>query len=277
MNVLDALRSFHFFKESKQDHFSKGQAPAMARGTVMNTASTLLSVSAYHPFRTIATCLITKQAIEWSAKGLYRGFIPSALASHQLFMMTTADAYLTAYCFADKSDLSDGERIAKAIGAGACSTFTVTPVELATVRKQIQKAMPISSSQWFRGFTPQMLRQGGLGLGFFVFPDWIKQHIATDPQDNRLGTRMACHFTAGGLASVLTQIPEVARILMQKDLEGAHYPTARQALQAATNQVCSPQGAQALAARMTVLAICTLVLNMSREWMQHQTKENHHE
>ncbi len=273
MNVLDSLRSFHFFKEPKQ----KYSLSATVKNTAMNTACTLLSVSAYHPFRTLATCLITKQAIDWSAKGLYRGFVPSALASHQLFMMTTADTYLTAYFFADKSELSNGERIAKALAAGACSTFTVTPVELATVCKQVQKTMPPPSWQWFRGFTPQMVRQGGLGLGFFVFPDWIKQHLMTDPQDNHLSTRMICHFTAGSLASVLTQIPEVARILMQKDLERAHYPTTRQALQAATHQVFSPQGAKALGARMTVLAICTLVLNMSREWMQHQTKENHHE
>lgn len=277
MNVFDTLRSFYFFKEPKQNHLSQSQAPSKANNTVVNTTSSLLSVCAYHPSRTIATCLIASQPIEWSAKGLYRGFIPSALASHQLFVMTSVDSYLTTHFFADKQELSSSERIFKAIAAGGLSTFTVTPVELATTRKQLQQALPAASLQWFRGFVPQMVRQGGLGLGFFVFPQWIKQKITTDEQDTSLSTRMICHFTAGCLASVLTQVPETARILMQKDLERVHYQTARQAFRAATVQVFSKQGAQALAARMTVIAICTLVMNTSREWMQNKNKENDHE
>lgn len=223
------------------------------------------SVTAYHPFKTIGQQIFKGINLNLTPKALYQGFLGSALAAHQLFLMGTLDVFLKDIF--NIKDPSQFQKMGMGALAGALTTFTVTPCEMMAIQKQ-NKA-PIFFNTLFRGGVPLFFRQAGLGAGMLtcpslvyegcmnLFPEFTKEHEKS--------VKISSGLSVGAMTSAMTQIFEQARVMMQNDPLGETYKGAKDALQKAPAQMLSTKGAHMFAIRLATVAIATLVLSAARE------------
>lgn len=236
------------------------------KACIIELASSATSVAVYHPFRTIATFIITGTSGNiFSPKTLYKGFSGSAMASHQLFVMGTADRMMRQK-FAPSQEVNLGMQILFGAISGAISTVTITPFEAMSTHNMISN----EPFKWrwhncYRSTFPVCLRQMGLGAGMFPFPKIIaakvKESYPDVAENHPFKLKVISGFIAGSMSAVSTQIPEMARTLMQKDSN----KTTSQAFKDAVKMAKTTQGVKALAARIVVLAVATVVMNSARE------------
>lgn len=221
------------------------------------------SVTAYHPFKTIGQQIFKGINLDLSVKALYRGFLGSALAAHQLFFMGTLNAFLKEV-FENPSQF---QKMGLAALAGALTTFTVTPCEMLTIQKQNQ--LPLLINTLMRGSVPLFYRQTGLGIGMLECPNLMKEKFKSlfpnFAKKHEKSIKVVSCLTAGGITAAITQIFEQARIMMQNDPHGEKYKNATTALQKAPSEMCSSKGKNMFAIRLATLVIATLVLNAAKE------------
>lgn len=243
---------------------------AVFKNALVEFASTVSAVAAYHPLRTIAVQLLNNQKINFAPSNLYRGFSYGCLAAHQLFLMGFLVKALK-----EEFGLNDGPRSATwtnmGIGmlSGALTTATTTPFEVMTIRKQNNDVNQYPLSMLYRGIIPQVMRQMGLGAGMFAFPNCFAskaEEIAPELYEQYPKVVKTCgSFFGGSLAAVFTQIPEIARMLLQSDPNGKNYPSTSSAMKEASKQIFTTKGGHLFAIRLAVLIVATIVMNVSRE------------
>jgi hypothetical protein len=223
------------------------------------------SVTAYHPFKNIGQQIFKGIDLNLTPKALYRGFLGSALAAHQLFLMGTLDGFLQEIFHI--KDPSQCQKIGIGALAGALTTFTVTPCEMMAIQKQNKD--PLLLNTLFRGGVPLFFRQTGLGAGMLTGPSALYERCKTlfpeFTQEHEKSVKIGSSLSVGAAAAAMTQIFEQARVMMQNDPLGETYKDAKTALQKAPDQMLSTRGRHMFAIRLATVAIATLVLSAARE------------
>lgn len=231
---------------------------------LVQASAAATSAFVYHPMRTVATQLCTRQPIQYNCRVLYRGFRPSIIGAHQLMIMGSAMKFLE-----QERNSSTIPQIAQGILAGAASAPSTTPCEARTVYDQLNIQPKMGMNTFFRGFTMVCLRQMGLGVGMFIIPGIVAKKgrevfpSFTDQHDHI--TKIASSCIGGHAAVVITHVPEVARTLMQADPDGINYPTARAAVRAALRQIPTPRGGLMFFVRLNIVGVAAVVMNGTRE------------
>jgi hypothetical protein len=232
----------------------------MRAGKEMTAATA--SVVAYHPVKTVVTDMIransTAHTTVWSLSRLYSGFFPGLLGAHQLFAMSAAFTILKERYL--DSQAAPAENVAAAALSGAVTAVTVTPCEAATIFRQENKPGPHSFTQHYRGMTPMLVRQAGLGVGIFALPSLMMSWMQDKEEPSKV-TEVACSLMAGLTSSAATQPFENARVFMQKDWTGQRYPSIASAMQESARFMTSPQGLKVMGGRMLVLGVASGVFN----------------
>lgn len=228
--------------------------PGETTKTAITLASTIKAVFSYHPFRTVAIRFGAGEPISFKFRELYKGVTWGLCGAHQIFIMGMVDRTLKEY---DQSPITHIKRIIFAGFAGACTVPTMTPTEAMTVWRQLNR--PIIPRQLFKGCIPVFVRQVGLGIGMFALPSILKETFFIGSKENEKTVRIICSLAAGCMGATFTQLPEVARIMMQADPKGQ--TTTVQAFKAASKVFFSGKWAKIFYTRLIVLAIATGVMN----------------
>lgn len=223
--------------------------------TAITLASTIKAVFGYHPFRTISIRLGAGETISFKFRELYKGITWGLFGAHQIFVMGIIDRTLKEYD--QTAPLTCIKRIVFAGFAGACTAPTITPIEAMTVWRQLNR--PIIPKQLFTGCIPIFTRQVGLGISMFALPFILKESFPVGSKEHEKTVRIICSLAAGAMGASFTQLPEVARIMMQADPKGQ--TTTVQAFKAASKVFFSGKWAKIFYTRLIVLAIATGVMN----------------
>lgn len=234
-----------------QKTFKKAATEFLAAGS---------SVFAYHPFKTIGQQIFTGINLNLTPKALYRGFLGSALAAHQLFLMGTLEGFLKEIFQAENT--TPFQKMGLGALAGTLTTFTVTPCEMMTIQKQNKK--PIHFNTLFRGGVPIFFRQAGLGAGMLACPSLMQEKGRTLFPNEKMLKIGSC-LIAGALSAAMTQVFDQARIMMQNDPHGSEYHNAKTALKRAPKEMLTSKGKCLFALRLATVAVATLVLSTARE------------
>lgn len=245
------------------------QPPGLLQNIFVELASTVTAVVAYQPLRTVAISLVTQTEIKLKPSILYRGFSFNLLCAHQLFVMGTINKFLNA-SLATGDNNSMLQKVFIAAISGGFTTLSTTPLEFMMLQKQLKNSQfNFMSRACYRGIAPMGIRQMGLGVGMFVLPEMIaeqaRQFVPEFCESHQKIERAISGFSGGVIASTVTQLPEVARTLMQADIHSEKYPSNSKAFKAAWQQIHTKNGIRAYFARLAVLAVATAVLTASRE------------
>lgn len=248
-----------------------------SKNIIVEGASTVTAVILYHPARSISVQLLERivdvskkiKPIDFYPRSLYKGFAFGTLGAHQLFLIGYFGHLFTKSCSKQHTEFSFFENILIGAAAGFLTTGTVTPFEVLTLRKQQNHTIPYPLSAFYRGVIPQALRQIGLGIGILALPTFFTnkaQEFAPEFYGKHSRVVKICNgFLAGALAAAITQIPEIARQLLQMDPFAKKYPTTQSAFNAALKILPQAAGKQQFGIRIGVLAIATAATNTGRE------------
>lgn len=246
------------------------RTPLSFLNSAVEMAAAFTSVTAYHPFRTVATRLAAGAPVEWQPRGLYRGFLASALGAHQFAL--TADMY---HRFRQSAFLQGGDeptalqKFMMGGFAGLLTTPTVTPLDMVAVQRQLNQTFDRRClTLFYRGLVPTVLRQAGVGAGMVVLPellaDKVNKSFPSYATDHSQLVKVTTAASAGCLSSLATQFFETARLLMQADVTKQKYPTSWTAFKAVPEQLLSQRGAKMTSARLAVVTVATVAMDQSR-------------
>jgi hypothetical protein len=241
---------------------------ATFRKATNDVLSGINAVTCYQPFRYMATQFMRNEPITFSPKQMYRGFIPQLFTAHQLMVMGFTDQMISHYLFhKENNQMSYWELLFKGSLAGISSAPTVTPFEAWNIRKQSDALLKTGQIS-MRGFTATLLRNWGVGLGIFAFPEIFKRQVAQHvPQEyvkkHPIVWNVCCSALGGLVATVCTQIPDTARVKMQ-----ASDISLRDAFDKAMKEAFTQSGKKAFACRTGILVVATVVMNQSRSFYE---------
>ena len=238
--------------------------------SAIEMAAAFTSVTAYHPFRTVATRLAAGAPVEWQPRGLYRGFVASALGAHQFAL--TADMYrrLRQSAFHEAGDEPTAlQKFMMAGFAGLMTTPTVTPLDMVVVQRQLNQTFDRRClTLYYRGLVPTALRQVGVGAGMVVLPELLADEVNTSFPSYAAAhsqlVKVTTAASAGCLSALATQFFETARLLMQADVTKQKYHTSWKTFKAVPEQLFSQRGAQMTSVRLVVVVVATVAMNQSR-------------
>lgn len=248
-----------------------------SKNIMVEGASTVTAVTLYHPVRSISVQLLNRivdvakknKPINFHPRILYKGFMYGTLGAHQLFLIGYFGHLLRKSCSKHHTEISFFENILIGAASGFITTGTITPFEVLTIRKQQDHTIRYPLSAFYRGVIPQALRQIGLGIGILALPTFFAnkaQEFAPEFYGKHPRTVKICSgFLAGIITAAITQIPEIARQLLQMDPSGKKYPTTQSAFNVALKILRQPAGKQQFGIRIGVLAIATAATHTGRE------------
>ncbi len=240
-------------------------APSSTSNFTTKFAAMMFSVTAYTPFRTMALCLNSEIPIPRSVKVLYRPFISNFLCTHQLAVMQYFYGVFnqTIYPQEEKSSI---QKIAIAAISGAASTPTTTPCEFLSLMESNKKSgrgLPIGS--YWRGSFMMTARQSLLGIGSLALPEifskQIQYYFPDYGKEYPISMQMGCSFAGSGVSSIVSQLPEVARVKMQLNPD----LTISQAVKDSWKFMKTEKGIKAAGYRFVVIAIALTVYRTSTE------------
>lgn len=228
------------------------------------------AVVAYHPLRTIGVQMLCGARINCSPIALYRGFIPGLLGAHQLFLMGLFQQTIKGLYLTYKNELNAADQIAIGALAGALSTATITPLEIITILKQSQIALPNKSIKTlYRGIAPMLLRQTGLGAGLFYLPSFFsekyKEKYPESAKKHSEVLKISSSLAGGCIAATATQLFEISKTLMHNDIKREKYLTFKEAFKESLIVMKTPKGAKLFGLRLSILAVTSIILNSSRD------------
>jgi Mitochondrial carrier protein len=256
----------------------------------VNTMAGMNAVTCYQPFRAWATQLMRHQPVSFKIQDMYKGFFPQLMTSHQLVIMGMADAMIARYVFGkENKDMNRWESFIKASFAGMLSAPSVTPFEMMNVQMQTNPGSTfrmvwerVMNSQdktvKYKGFTPTLMRNWGVGVGMFFVPEQFKKmvgpYVSKEWMEEHPVTWSVVSNIFGGIfGTAVTQVPDMARVKMQSDKENK-YPTARSAFEASAKEVFKPGPMKAFLCRMGVVGVATVVMLESRKLFDNMLKES---
>jgi hypothetical protein len=148
--------------------------------------------------------------------------------------------------------LSNTEKIASGVSAGALSSIIAGPMELCMIQQQVKGgglAATVSSlaaqgpSTIFRGTSGMMLREGLYAGGFLgIIPVAREEMQKAYPGMSNDQARLAGTFIAGPICSICSHPPDTLKTCLQGDVEGAKYRTYGQTL----NTLVAERGVRSL-------------------------------
>lgn len=225
------------------------------------------AVTAYHPLRTVSTHLLKGDKVVLTS--LYKGFFASLLGGHQLFLMGYFERRLKNRFFQNHNEPSIAQRTVMGAIAGLLTAPTVTPCDMWMMQRQLNQQRPAQVCTFYRGFFAVAYRQMGLGAGMFVLPEIVaeklKQSFPEKVEKHERCFKMGISLAAGCFTATVTQGFEVARMLMQTDAQSQKYKTTWSALKEVPNQIFTPRGFKIYLARLSVIAVATVVMFNIRE------------
>lgn len=260
---------FAYRKQKKRDRRS------FFSHTLAEIAAATTSVAAYHPLRTVATQLSAGTPLQWKLSVLYRGFLGSALGAHQLFLMSALERQLSSLFFRRRDEQpAVWQQFLSGAAAGLLTAPTVTPLDMVVVQRQLNRKFALfEPSKLYRGFWPVAFRQAGLGAGMFILPNLMthkfRERFPDQAAKHEKKVKIVMGFLGGFFTATATQFFEVARLRMQEDIGREKYPTTWSAFKSVPQQLFSARGIKMYGARLSVVAVATVVMNNSREFFYH--------
>ena len=131
--------------------------------------------------------------------------------------------------------LSNSEKIASGISAGAISSIVAGPMELVMIQQQVKGGGLMSTasnvisqgpSTIWRGTTGMALREGLYAGGFLGLIPVAREEVQKRyPDLSADQARLVGTFTCGPLCSMLSHPPDTIKTCLQGDVEGAKYKT----------------------------------------------------
>jgi len=167
----------------------------------------------------------------------YRGFIPNCVnfVSCTVFQFAVNGIIKKSMAGGAARDLSAGEQIAAAIGAGASSAVLGGPLELIMIQQQrkggsmLHAAGQISSRgpfMWGRGFLTTALREGCYTGGYLGVTPVIRERVQNQfPTWSEDGCRLVGSIFGALFACALSHPADTLKTCLQGDIEGSVYKT----------------------------------------------------
>jgi hypothetical protein len=233
-------------------------------------ASMMTAVTAYTPFRTVALRLnggeqLPKVLNIETLKMLYRPFTSNFICTHQLAMMQFFSGFFNSH-IKPHEEKSNIQKIGIAAISGAASTPTTTPCEFMSLLESNNiSSKDMGLQRYFRGTVMMTIRQSLLGIGSLALPEIfvknIQYYFPKFSQENPWTTQMGSSFAGSGISSVVSQLPEVARVKMQLNPN----LSMNQAIKDSWNFMKTEKGIKAAGYRFVVIAIALTVYRTSSE------------
>eukprot|EP01063_Lacrimia_lanifica_P024177 TRINITY_DN32139_c0_g1_i1.p1 TRINITY_DN32139_c0_g1~~TRINITY_DN32139_c0_g1_i1.p1 ORF type:complete len:290 (+),score=98.50 TRINITY_DN32139_c0_g1_i1:49-918(+) len=220
----------------------------------VGAAGGALETTLQMPVITYKFCKQEGRALPTSAGGFYRGVGVQAgtvapITALQFLCNGALQTMLKAAT--GKAALGDVEVIAAATAAGGISAIVYSPVDMITIQQQKLNMSPVQTARhiiakygyangFFRGFGACAVREGIYTAGYLGLAPVATARLAESGiplfAENPLLTNIAGACIAGVLAAAATHPADTTKTVVQADLAGTTYPTARAAFAALTAQ-----------------------------------------
>ena len=186
--------------------------------------------------------------------------------------------------------LTDAETICTAAGAGAISALVYSPVDLTTIQQQKLSLNPMQTMQHvvkehgvqgvFRGFMSCAVREAIYTAGYLglapVLTQQLNQNVAAF-KDKPFAAGLTGACVAGTLAAMATHPVDTAKTVMQADMHGSVYPSARAALPKLMAEGGIPslyKGGMARTVRLCgALFVCMSIRDLAIDYKTSRTPE----
>jgi hypothetical protein len=259
LRVFMETTSFYpMLDRQPKEHPEDVPHPAARTRVAANISACATAVFFYHPLTTMVNRMINGHAFTYHVRDLYRGFMPAVLASHQLIVMGMIESAARNYLMKkNKREMTTWDRFMVASLAGISSVFTVTPVEVMVIQKQKpgntaaikhiawKMFQSCNAKELWRGFTPMLFRQWGLGLGIYFFPHLVRS--TSEPlvthrwrQEHPTSWNFICSIAGGIFGTAITHVPNIVRVRMQDDLNRSKYQSSFKAFRDAVKDFKIP-------------------------------------
>lgn len=208
------------------------------------------------PILTYKFCLQEGRPLPSSPAAWYRGVAVQAgtVAPITALQFMVNGILQKAVLRGDNRKLTDGEVIGTAAGAGAISAIVYSPVDLTTIQQQKLSLNPIRTvkhviSEYglnglLRGFSACAVRESIYTAGYLGLSPVVTEHLnkMESFQQNPLMANILGACIAGTTASIITHPADTVKTMVQADIVGAQFASAR----LAANMVVHQEGISAL-------------------------------
>lgn len=178
----------------------------------------------------VANMAVQNKVISRNPADWYKGVFPNAvgvapIAAIQKATNTQATEAITTM---QEHDLSAGQRLAVAFGAGVTGAVVATPQEAISTymgnntTKTTRQAMSDLGTRAWRGFRPMAAREGVFSSGYQAVEPMM-QDAAKSTMGNTTTAAVAGSVAAGVVTAVVSQPFAVVKTLVQSDPDKAQY------------------------------------------------------
>lgn len=197
------------------------------------------------PILTLKLCAQEGRPLPRSIPAWYRGVgIQAGTVAPITALQFMANGLLQSLVRGGESrELTDSESIATAAGAGAISALVYSPVDLITIQQQKLHLDPVRTARHiinehgfatglFRGFMSCAVREAVYTAGYLGLAPVITAHLTKSVEffhDRPFAAGVTGASIAGTAAALLTHPVDTAKTILQADLGGVKFTTARDA------------------------------------------------
>ena len=207
----------------------------------VGAAGGLLETSVQMPLITLKLCMQEGRPLPTTLPAWYRGIAVQAgtVAPITAIQFMVNGLLQSLVRRGDQRELTDGETVATAAGAGAISALVYGPVDLVTIQQQKLHRNPFQTfghiitefgfAGFFRGFGSCAVREAVYTAGYLglapVFTARLT-HTLSFYHDKPLAAGITGACVAGALSAIITHPVDTAKTKIQADMTGTQYSSA---------------------------------------------------
>lgn len=223
---------------------------------VNGACSSLIMITCLQPLSTTKTHLMNGKGLP-SFSMLYKGMTPSACSIVPIQSMSffTQGALVNHYFNGNRETMTDMQKIAVGLSAGASTSLLATVFDRVMIQQQLKGGGPIYTARKImilcgfrglvKGYFPTLTREIFFSMTLFgtsdIVADKIKKSLPQDWNNKETFSNTMGRVLTGVVAGALTTPIDVVKTRMQADLEDK-YPTSWKTV----SQLVKKEGAKSL-------------------------------